>query len=699
MIRWFKNRSVNVKFITLSSLILFVAFSALIFWNLDKLNKLSHVNGVLEARQAGQAYSDRNKQEIQKLVADLNGMLGNVQDQLTHGDQDRERFKRQMGDILSRNNSISAMFTVWEPNGYDDDASYSENPAYAATKGRLAALVVRGEDGKTMEIPFAQFEQDAAYLETKKTLKPTVMEPHNISDDPAKPSMITTISIPVLDAQNKLLGVIGGAIMLDKLQKEAEQERPLGGYVKLLTGNGTFIANPQFPDLIGKAFGNSEETKAVFAAVQQGDYEHESVDAGGTPTLSVFVPVPVIDEYVWYVQTEIPMSTILADYNSSRLTSLIISFSALILLGLGIWFLSRLIIVNNMKRMGAALKALSEGDFTREIEVRSSDEFGKMANYLNDATATLREMLKQTSDIGGTVRTMSGELLSSAEQTSTAAESISHLMDGMTGGMTSQSGEAEKASQMMGEMAAGVRRIAESTSAMTHSAEDVINQTGHGDKLVQSAIAQMNMVYTSMGASGETMKRLGERSQEIEGFIGLIAQISAQTNILALNASIEAARAGEQGKGFSVVATEIRRLAEQTKDAAAQVQAGIGEIASESKQALQVLSSTVGEVEKGVNDVTESGQLFAAIMTEMRQVLTQSQEVSAAVEQMSAGTDQVAGAVMAVSDIAKHSTGDAMNVAAASEEQLATMQQITASATHLQALIEDLMGRMERFKL
>lgn len=208
-----------------------------------------------------------------------------------------------------------------------------------------------------------------------------------------------------------------------------------------------------------------------------------------------------------------------------------------------------MIVINNIGRMVTSLRFMADGDLTRSAPVRSKDEFGKMTEHLNETAASLRGMLRHTSDIALTVSATSEELTASAGQTSLAAQSISASVENVADGLKKQNVEAEKAAEMMREMAESVRRVAASSEAVSGSADEVIGQTRQGDRVVRQAVGQMNAISESMNESNEAILRLSERSGEIGKLIGLISGISNQTNILALNASVEAARA-RTGQGI-----------------------------------------------------------------------------------------------------------------------------------------------------
>lgn len=699
MIKWFRNLKVIVKFIALSSVILVAAFSVLIGWNLKVLEKISLDRGMLEAQNTGQNYADANAKLVQKTVASLDSLRSIFLDELSQGDTDRGRLIRNLANLLNDNASASSMFTVWEPDAYGRDADFANDPLFAVNGGRLATLAIRFDNGQIMPVPFGDLDTFSAYDQAKAEKRAIVMEPYNASTENGESELLTMILLPILDQNERFLGVIGSAFLLDTFQQSAEMEHPLGGNVSLLSQGGLYIANGENPEEIGHSFIASESNRRLFEEVQKGQLSHESADSGGAAVVRAFKPVPIVDDEVWYVQTVIPKSEILKTYTQNRNQSLAIGLAALLLLGLGVWVLARIIVINNIGRMVNALRFMADGDLTHSAPVRSKDEFGRMAEHLNEAAASLRGMLRQTSDIALTVSATSEELTASAGQTSLAAQTISASVESVADGLKEQNAEAEKAAEMMREMAESVRRVAASSEAVSGSADEVIGQTQQGDRVVQQAVGQMNAISESMNESNEAIHRLSERSEEIGKLIGLISGISNQTNILALNASVEAARAGEQGRGFAVVASEIRKLAEQTKNAVDQVQAGIAEIAADTGHAVRLIGNTAHEVDKGLESVTESGQLFAAIMKEMGEVGNRAQEVSAEVREMAEGAARVAEAVRLVSGITMTSTDEAAQVAAATEQQLATMQEIAAASGHLSRLVQELTDQMAHFRI
>jgi methyl-accepting chemotaxis protein len=184
--------------------------------------------------------------------------------------------------------------------------------------------------------------------------------------------------------------------------------------------------------------------------------------------------------------------------------------------------------------------------------------------------------------------------------------------------------------------------------------------------------------------------KLGERSKEIGQIVDTISGIAGQTNLLALNAAIEAARAGEQGRGFAVVAEEVRKLAEQSQDAAKQIAVLIGEIQGETDRAVAAMNNGTREVKLGAEVVNASGKSFQEIAEMVTRVSGQTKEISAAIELMANGSQQIVESVKEIDELSKHASGEAQTVSAATEEQSASMEEIASSSQALAHLAMDL---------
>ncbi|MNO91763.1 Methyl-accepting chemotaxis protein McpA [compost metagenome] len=510
-----------------------------------------------------------------------------------------------------------------------------------------------------------------------------------------------SVMLPILDKSGTFLGTVGFDISLSELQAKAVNYKPMGGYVALISNSGKYVANPNDPESVLKDFGDTEEKAALWRQVRNGKtvqgYTNNSKEEN---VLRIFVPIPMPQsDQVWYTQTAIPKATIMADYEQAKTESIIIMLVGMTILGLVVVFQLWLMVIKPLRVLSEKLQLMAQGDLTQTLQVRNDDEFGKMSSHFNQMTYKLREMFGLVADLSMSVGATSEELTANAEQTGKAAEQIAVSIGRVAEGAQLQNGYAGESSLAMSDLSVGVQRIADSSSAVSASADEVTDQTKRGSAQLQMAVSQMTELKQSVDETSQAIERLGERSVQISGIIGLISNISKQTNLLALNAAIEASRVGEHGRGFAVVASEIRMLADQTKQAAEQVTELVEHVVQDTNQASQAMAVGNEQVRIGVQGVSDSDLLFTSILAEMSQVTDQIQEVSAAAQQMTAGTEEISASVKVLADLASEASADSQSVAAASEEQLASMEEITASTESLSSMVQDLLDKLSYFKI
>jgi len=337
----------------------------------------------------------------------------------------------------------------------------------------------------------------------------------------------------------------------------------------------------------------------------------------------------------------------------------------------------------------SALK-MAEGDLSvKPIKVKNKDEIGDLVSSFNLMAQNLRMVIEKVSINSSQTAASAEELTASAEQTARATEQIATSIQVIASGAETQVDSANDSSTAMNEMAIGIQQIAETSSFVSESAIETSREANLGNESLQKMIDQMNTINDAVSDSALGVKQLGELSKEIGNIIGVITGIADQTNLLALNAAIEAARAGEHGKGFAVVADEVRKLAEQSKESADQIAGLITRIQVETIEAVQAMEVGTTEVATGRLIVDETGKRFEKILVSIEQVTAQIQEVTAISEEMSASTEEVSASIGEMANIAQHSAENTQDVASASEEQLASMEEIAASATILSEMAED----------
>ena len=270
-----------------------------------------------------------------------------------------------------------------------------------------------------------------------------------------------------------------------------------------------------------------------------------------------------------------------------------------------------------------------------------------------------------------TLRTASGQMANSSGETSRAIAEIANAV-----------GDVAQGAERQVRMVAETKGVAESAAQAAAEARAVSNE---GLGAAEKATEAMQAVRDSSTQVNQTMNDLAAKSMQIGGIVETITGIASQTNLLALNAAIEAARAGEQGRGFAVVAEEVRKLAEESQQAATKISDLIAEIQQETQKAVTVVEESVSRTEEGVAVVEQAREAFAAIGERVA-------DISARIEQIAASTAEVAS-------VAEESSASAEQVSASTQETSASTEEVATAARQLAGTAEDLEAIVGSFNL
>ena len=369
------------------------------------------------------------------------------------------------------------------------------------------------------------------------------------------------------------------------------------------------------------------------------------------------------------------------------------------ILGMLIGFFAARSIARPINELSAIASKVAAGDLTEQVNVSRQDEIGQLATAFNKMVLELKNLIKQVTVNAEQLAASSEELTANSEQSAQAANQVATSITEVASGAAAQMEAANETSVVVEQMSVGIQQIAANVNQVADQSAQAAAKAEKGDQEVGKAVQQMQQIETTVNTSAKVVTKLGERSKEIGQIVDTISSLAGQTNLLALNAAIEAARAGEQGRGFAVVAEEVRKLAEQSQEAAKKIADLIGEIQGDTDQAVVAMSEGTQEVQRGAEVVNAAGSAFKAIRTVVDQVSGQVKEISAAIQQMASGSQQIVGSVKKINDLSKQAAGETQDASAATEEQLASMEEIAGASQALAKLAEDLRASTARFKV
>ena len=362
-------------------------------------------------------------------------------------------------------------------------------------------------------------------------------------------------------------------------------------------------------------------------------------------------------------------------------------------------FISRMI-SKPVQLVSRAAEEVANGNLAVEkINVKNKDEIGELAASFNAMTTNLRDLIFQVSSTSEQVASSAEEMMASADQTNAATNQVATAIQEVASGAELQGKNTEESARAVGEMSVGIQKVAETTSTVAESASDTTKQAQYGHEALAKVISQMKSINQTTNETNTVIKDLDKKSAEIGKIIEVITGIADQTNLLALNAAIEAARAGEHGKGFAVVADEVRKLAELSRQSAKQISGLIEVIQKDTHSVVQMMNKGIVEISTGTQLVEDTGKTFNEILKSIENVSSEIQEVSAISEEMSASVQQVNASIEEVTRIARDSVASTAEIASATEEQMASMDEVATSSASLARLAEELREMVGKFKI
>ena len=383
--------------------------------------------------------------------------------------------------------------------------------------------------------------------------------------------------------------------------------------------------------------------------------------------------------------------------------AIIISITLLIIsVIVGLYFMNfvKNAIVQPLRQVIEAADALAQGDLTIvQLDYRSKDEIGILAAAVNTLKQNLSKLIGSVQDSSMHLSAASEELSASTEEVTATSSEIAHRVKETTSHLTSSASAAQQNTIAMDETAAGVQRIAEATQYLHHNALNMTQLAHTGGTTILTAKEQMDTISGTTTRIADLTKKLSKQSEAIGQITKVITAITEQTNLLALNAAIEAARAGEHGKGFAVVADEVRKLAEESKQSASQIVAITNEIQMDTRNVGDAVIEGLASVQDGVAKIYEAGDAFEAISSSVQDFTDQIENISATSEQISAGAQEVAASITEIASGADISANNAQIIAHAVDEQVATMQQVNAVAEELSDNAQQLQALLHQFRL
>nr|WP_246408251.1 methyl-accepting chemotaxis protein [Microvirga lupini] len=357
-------------------------------------------------------------------------------------------------------------------------------------------------------------------------------------------------------------------------------------------------------------------------------------------------------------------------YQESR-TSIIVAIAGTALLSLIISYLLRSSIITPLNAFMGFVERIGRGELGGQMAVTGKDEIGHLGSTLNSMVEGLRQLARQSREATENLNAAAAEIRASTQEQAASVEE--------------QLAAVQETAATVDEITHSGAQIGKRAQEVIASAQAAAQTSMAGLQAVEDTARAMDAIREQAEAVAENIVALSEKTQAVGEIITSVNDISERTHLLALNAAIEAAAAGENGRSFAVVASEMKTLADQAKDATTQVRSILGDIQRGINSSVMLTEEAVKRVTAGKERTDITQQTITGISGQIQESVQTFQQIVASTNQQQLGIEQVMGALQ--------------NIRQASQQTAAGTRQLDTAAANLSQLSQQLLGLAERYRL
>ncbi|WP_314619878.1 methyl-accepting chemotaxis protein [uncultured Selenomonas sp.] len=491
----------------------------------------------------------------------------------------------------------------------------------------------------------------------------------------------------------ELLGVVAADIRFDAIEKKvAAIHMGETGAAFLLDADGHFIYHAQMK-LEDRIQDEGAEKAKTYLSKEPLFFE------GSFQGVDMFYAVQPVGDTGWNLIIFVPQQEVFANIATLKWTMLTCALFALALMG-GILYAIAKSISSPIETLETIAAKVATGDLSTKLTPTDrQDEIGSLHNSFCRMTEGLQALIHQTAQTAEQLAASSEELTASADQSAQGAQQASAAIVKITDDTQEQTAVVNDSLEAVSDITKAMDQINAGVDDVSHAVERVEEATTEGQQGLVVAVDGMQVLDKSAKGVADAVTALYESSKRISEIVEMITNIAGQTNLLALNAAIEAARAGEQGRGFTVVAEEVRKLAEQSEHAAQEITALITDNSKRIEETFKVMQDQKDRVTEGVEQVHQASARFERIATVVKELSDKVSGILASTQQIHTQNVRMETSVQRLKSVSDSVQDEAENVSAVSQEQAASMQEIAASSSTLANIAQDLQKAVSKFHI
>ena len=356
-------------------------------------------------------------------------------------------------------------------------------------------------------------------------------------------------------------------------------------------------------------------------------------------------------------------------------------------------------ITNRMKKIEGVIKEVEKGNLDVQCNIKTDDELGHISKGLNNMLDSIKGLIKDVKTSGEIVSNSSISLSDITEDTKLGANEVAKTMDEIARSISEQANETEKGVTNAVELSGSIDEIATSINDMGNIFESLEKRNKRSLEIVNILTKKSTERNEASKNVRNVMTEVNDSSNNIGVITETINSIAEQTQLLALNASIEAARAGDAGKGFSVVAEEIRKLAQETNDATDKIGDLISNMQSKSESAVNLMEINKEISKEQDETVIETKNIFNSIYEGINEIKNRINNIETLNTDMKSKKDKLVSSIEGISAISEETSASTEEVSASTQQQLAAMEEVNGYCDKLRDLAKELKGKIDKFNI
>lgn len=608
----------------------------------------------------------------------------------------RDYMNNLLRSTLERSDNLVDAWCVWEPDALDGmDSDYVNEENHDET-GRFIPYWTKV--GSTIECcALTDYVGGSWYEDPLRSNVGILIDP-NPYEVGGETIWVCGVAFPIKNKNGRAVGVVGIDMSLETLSKLLKSAQLYEtGYLSLISATGlkAVAADIAEEGQIDAEFSFGETSRFFKSAVKSlEDFSFESVDKNGVRLIKYFEPLKIGNaKEIWFLGVNVPASEVMKD--SRNLTYFIILAFIVLLIIVNIF--CNLIIKTITSQMNKGVEAMKniaqgDGDLTVRMEVKNDNEMGQMYTYFNKTMEKIQDSIKTVQDSSVHLQQQSNTLGNNMSDTAASANEITSNIESVNRQIKIQGNSVKDATSSVGvintvmdELIFNINKqsssVAQSSSAIEQmvanirSVTEILNKNGEAIKSLEGSSESGK---NSVDGTVQATLKIKEQASVLLEASNVIQNIANQTNLLAMNAAIEAAHAGDSGKGFSVVADEIRKLAEDSNTQGKNITDNLTEVIS----SIDVVSESVANLQGIFNEIYASTQ----------KVAQQEMTILSAMQEQSEGGNQVLEAIKEIKDVS-------VNVNTSGSKMQQETKAVSTEMDGLMRLTEEIAGSMEEMSI